>query len=73
MGSADIVPGVSGGTIAFITGIHVCLGATLARIEGRIAIGKFVARFPKLQQAGEKRLVPLARFRGYATLPVRLR
>jgi hypothetical protein len=59
--------------IAFITGIHVCLGATLARIEGRIAIGKFVARFPKLQAAGSSALVPLARFRGYATLPVRVR
>ncbi|MEZ5716387.1 MAG: cytochrome P450 [Paracoccaceae bacterium] len=59
--------------IAFITGIHVCLGATLARIEGRIAIGKFVKRFPKLQAAGDKKLVPLARFRGYASLPVRLR
>lgn len=59
--------------IAFITGIHVCLGATLARIEGRIAIGKFVRRFPKLQAAGPSRLVPLARFRGYAALPVRVR
>ncbi|WP_137701949.1 cytochrome P450 [Marimonas lutisalis] len=58
--------------IAFITGIHVCLGATLARIEGRIALGKFVKRFPKLQQAGPRSLVPLARFRGYATLPIRV-
>lgn len=59
--------------LAFITGIHVCLGATLARIEGRIAIGKFVRRFPKLQASGTRSLVPLARFRGYATLPVRVR
>lgn len=58
--------------IAFITGIHVCLGATLARIEGRIAIGKFVSRFPNLQATGEKTLVPLARFRGYASLPIRV-
>ncbi|UYV39566.1 cytochrome P450 [Rhodobacteraceae bacterium D3-12] len=58
--------------IAFITGIHVCLGATLARIEGRIALGKFVRRFPKLQVNGESELVPLARFRGYARLPVRV-
>lgn len=59
--------------IAFITGIHVCLGATLARIEGRIAIGKFVSRFPGLQQSGPRIRVPLARFRGFASLPVRVR
>ncbi|HAV08784.1 MAG TPA: cytochrome P450, partial [Rhodobacteraceae bacterium] len=50
--------------IAFITGIHVCLGATLARVEGRIAIGKFVQRFPKLEQTGPRKRLPLARFRG---------
>ncbi len=59
--------------IAFITGIHVCLGATLARIEGRIAIGKFVQRFPRLAANGPSSMVPLARFRGYASLPVRVR
>ena len=59
--------------IAFITGIHVCLGATLARVEGRIAIGRFVQRFPKLQQTGPRVRLPLARFRGYTSLPVRLR
>lgn len=59
--------------IAFITGIHVCLGATLARIEGRIAIGRFVERFPKLQQTGPRTRLPLARFRGYTSFPVRIR
>lgn len=59
--------------IAFITGIHVCLGATLARVEGRIALGRFVQRFPKLAQAGERTRVPLARFRGYASLPISVR
>ncbi len=59
--------------IAFITGIHVCLGATLARVEGRIAIGKLIRRFPKLRQTGPRSRVPLARFRGYATLPVSVR
>ena len=58
--------------IAFITGIHVCLGATLARIEGRIALGRFVQRFPKLQANGPRKVMPLARFRGYATLPIRV-
>ena len=59
--------------IAFITGIHVCLGASLARVEGRIALGKLVQRFPKIRQTGERTRVPLARFRGFATLPVSVR
>lgn len=58
--------------IAFITGIHVCLGATLARVEGRIAIGRFVQRFPKLQQTAPRVRLPLARFRGYTSLPVKV-
>ncbi len=59
--------------IAFITGIHVCLGASLARVEGRIAIGKLVRRFPKIRQTGPRARVPLARFRGFAALPVSVR
>lgn len=59
--------------IAFITGIHVCLGASLARIEGRIALGELVRRFPNLAANGTAERLPLARFRGFARLPVRLR
>lgn len=58
--------------LAFATGIHVCLGATLARIEGRIAIGRLVRRFPRLAADGPAIRVPLARFRGWAQLPVRV-
>jgi len=58
--------------LAFITGIHVCLGATLARIEGRIAVGEFVKRFPKLEADGPAEHLGLARFRGYQKLPVRI-
>ena len=58
--------------LAFATGIHVCLGASLARIEGRIAIGNLVKRFPKLQPAGRPEIMGLARFRGYNRLPVRV-
>lgn len=58
--------------LAFITGIHVCLGASLSRIEGRIAVGKLVQRFPKLQSTGPNELLGLARFRGYNRLPVRI-
>lgn len=58
--------------LAFVTGIHVCLGATLSRIEGRIAVGKLVQRFPNLQSTGPNELLGLARFRGYNHLPVRI-
>ena len=58
--------------LAFITGIHVCLGATLSRLEGKAAIGKLVRRFPNIQATGEAELNQLARFRGYNRLPVRI-
>ncbi len=58
--------------LAFITGIHVCLGATLSRLEGKASIGKLVQRFPNIQANGKAKLNPLARFRGYNSLPVRL-
>lgn len=59
--------------IAFITGIHVCLGATLSRIEGKIALGKFVKRFPNLRANGQRENLPLARFRGFKSLPISVR
>ena len=56
--------------LAFVTGIHVCLGATLARVEGRIAIGRFLKRFPGVHLTGPRQRLPLARFRGYTAFPV---
>ena len=56
--------------LAFATGAHVCLGASLARIEGKVAIGRLVARFPRLRADGPAELLRLARFRGYASIPV---
>lgn len=39
--------------IAFGFGIHFCLGAPLARLEGRIALEMMLARFPRLAQRDE--------------------
>jgi cytochrome P450 len=56
--------------LAFITGIHACAGMWLARMEGRVAIGRLVARFPDLRAAGPPVRARRARFRALVSLPV---
>ena len=34
--------------LAFASGIHVCAGMNVARLEGRIALERFLKRFPRL-------------------------
>ena len=41
-----------GGSLAFGHGIHRCVGAPLARMEGQIAIGRLLGRFPDIALAG---------------------
>ena len=55
--------------VAFAKGHHMCLGATLARMEGKVAIGRLVARFPNLRANGPPELLPILRFRGFSNLP----
>ena len=58
--------------LAFGQGAHACSGMNVARLEARIAIGRLLARYPRLQSAGPARRDPRLRFRGLRSLPVRL-
>jgi hypothetical protein len=58
--------------LAFASGAHACVGLTLARLEGRIAIGRFLARFPNFAAAGPAQRAKRVRFRGFTSLPVTL-
>ncbi|MDR7148390.1 cytochrome P450 [Hydrogenophaga palleronii] len=51
--------------LAFGFGIHQCAGLSLARLEGRIAIGRFLQRFPGYQLAEPPTRGGRARFRGF--------
>ncbi|GAB2965498.1 cytochrome P450 [Saccharothrix stipae] len=56
--------------LAFSSGIHFCLGAGLARMEGAAALRGLFRRFPDLRAAGRVRRRPSRVIRGAATLPV---
>lgn len=58
--------------LAFAGGPHVCVGLTLARLEGKIAIERLLARFPDYQILPGCKSGGRIRFRGYARLPARL-
>jgi cytochrome P450 len=60
--------------LTFGNGIHLCLGAALARLEGCIALEEVLARFPKWDIDLDKaRLSPTSTVRGWETLPAFVR
>jgi len=64
------------GHLAFGHGIHVCLGAPLARAEGTIAITRLLARYPHMSLATDPAALAWrtsSLIRGLDTLPVQLR
>lgn len=56
--------------VAFGEGHHFCLGASLARLEGRIALEQFL-RLPPIEQAGHEKWYPGRAIRRLIRLPVR--
>ena len=55
--------------LAFGFGIHQCAGLSLARLEGRIAIGRFLQRFPGYRLTEAPVRGGRARFRGFLRAP----
>ena len=56
--------------LGFGIGVHYCLGASLARMEGRIALDEVLNRFPEWEiDASRARMVTTSTVRGWDALP----
>src|SRR5262249_27652688 len=58
--------------LAVATGAHQCAGMALARLEGAIAISRFLARFPGYALDGDPVRGGRVRFRGFLRVPCRM-
>ena len=56
--------------LSFGFGVHLCLGAALARLEARVFLGELLARQPRWDVAGEATWVASSLVRGQSTLPL---
>ena len=56
--------------LAFGFGEHVCLGASLARLEARIFVEELLVRFPGYAVTGTAERVPSSTVAGIRSLPV---
>lgn len=64
------------GHLAFGHGVHYCIGAPLARMEGQVGIGRLLERFPNLSLAvppEELRWLDITFLRSLTSLPVNLK
>ena len=71
-GRFDVARPTAPGHLAFGFGEHLCLGAALARLEGRIVFEQMLARFPDYGILGEPVYTPSTLTRSIDTLPIRL-
>jgi hypothetical protein len=58
--------------LAFASGPHQCAGMALARLEGAIAISRFLACFPNYALNGKPVRGGRVRFRGFSSVPCRV-
>ncbi len=59
--------------LAFASGPHQCIGMSVARLEGKIAISRFLERFPDYRLVEGAERSQRLRFRGFLSLPATLR
>jgi cytochrome P450 len=69
-GSFDVRRAANPMHVAFGFGEHVCLGASLARMEGRIFMEELLARYPGYAVTGTAERVPSTTVAGIRALPV---
>jgi len=58
--------------MAFGHGIHLCLGANLARMEARIFFEEFFRHFSAIESAGDPVFIRSNSIHGFKEMPVRL-
>jgi cytochrome P450 len=68
----DVTRANAGDHIAFSSGIHYCLGAGLAKMEGEVGLRALFDRFPDLAPAGPPHRRPTRVLRGFDAMPVHL-
>jgi len=59
--------------LAFGHGIHLCLGANLARLEARVFFEEFFRHFKSVEATGEPVFIRSNSIHGFKQMPVRLR
>ncbi len=59
--------------LAFGSGIHQCVGMALGKLEGKVAIGRFLERFPNYTLLPGVQRGGRARFRGFLHAPARVK
>ncbi|HEX8870178.1 MAG TPA: cytochrome P450, partial [Lentzea sp.] len=56
--------------LAFSSGIHYCLGASLARMEGDVVFRALARKWPHITQTAAATFRESTTIRGFATFPV---